>query len=136
MSIQVFTANTITDQIFFDPSVTFAAGLLRFIGLVVTESSVEANVEYAMRALTATSMRFLINQNTMNGVTVITLRRNGVDTGIVLSIGIGATGTFTANGSVVYADEDLISISFDTTASGGGTIAANTRGDVTVVRSG
>lgn len=86
----------------------------RFIGLTSmlnggTESPAQIAAEYAM-VFTRMVIRTTTTQN-VGGSLVFTLRKNGVDTALVVTIAAGATANvFAANGSVSFAQGDLISI--------------------------
>jgi hypothetical protein len=96
-------------------SLTIAASsgdrFLTLTGMVnsATEGPTQISAEYAMifnRLVVRTT-----STQSATGSLVFTLRKNGVDTAIILTIAAGATAnTFVANGSVAFAVGDLISI--------------------------
>lgn len=70
-------------------------------------------------------MKVRIRGNTMIDNTVFTLRVNGVNTALTLTVPAGANGTFTVQASVSVADNDLVCLQIDASASAAGQIYFN-----------
>lgn len=105
-----------------------ASGQTTYLGNYATSHVPnESYVQMRMPACTITrmSINILTGQNSLNGTTTITLRKNGVSqTDIQITVGAGADGQFSDAGSVSYSDGDLISFEF-VTAGSSGNIYAN-----------
>jgi len=60
--------------------------------------------------------------NTLDASATITIRKNGVDTAISITVGAGVTGVLSASGAVSFSAGDLISIIVDATGATTGDI--------------
>lgn len=103
----------------FTSAAAIGNGQTRFLG-VNTLSTIEANVQVPIKSGTVTALRLRLATNTLTGDLIYTLRRNGVATGISITVGAGLTGKFSASGSVAFSANDDISIGLDATAAGAG----------------
>jgi len=101
---------------------TYAAYYLRWGVPYYTSNETEATIRVGLSG-TAKNLYFIIRTNTLSGPTVATVRKNGFDQAITLTIPAGATGDFadTVN-TFSVAVGDKISVKFDTTASSSGSI--------------
>lgn len=85
-----------------------------------TTTATEANAQVAMNACVVKGIKFNVSTNIISsGNLVVTLRKNGADTDITVTVGAGVTGQQTASGSAVFADGDLLSVEFDGTGNDG-----------------
>lgn len=94
---------------------------LNGIGLTTVESAIQTNSFVG----TLSEMKLRVTTNTCDGATVVAIRVNGVTQTPSITIGAGATGNFTDIIPFTVADNDLISIIIDTSASTVGTISIN-----------
>ena len=85
--------------------------------------TVENYCQTPMPACVVTDMRINIySPNAVTSNTVFTLMKNGVATSLVITVGSGATGWFSATCPVIYAEGDLIDVKIATGSSGYGNI--------------
>jgi hypothetical protein len=86
----------------------------RYLTLTSFANTATENVASIAAESAMTFTKILVRTTSTQSATgslVFTLRKNGVDTAIILTIAAGATAnTFVANGSVAFAVGDLISI--------------------------
>ena len=73
-------------------------------------SAYESMAQTKFPKCTIKEIRFHVVLNEQTDVSTITLRKNGVDTAITVSVPATTTGWFSATGSVDVAENDLISI--------------------------
>lgn len=74
-----------------------------------TDSGTESNVQYSTHAGSAISYKVRIATNGTSSASTITLRKNGANTALSISIPASSVGTFTATGNVAYATDDTVS---------------------------
>ena len=91
-------------------------GYACWAGLFVTESV--SQMGYPKCRVKKLSLRIL--SNTLDGSTVITLRKEGADTAITFTITAGSTGLFSATGDVIVEDGDLLCAEVDIGGTTGG----------------
>ena len=88
---------------------TIAFGVTSFMGFAgdaysATETDAECRIQIAE---VGQKLYFYSAINTLDGATTVTLRENGADTSVTLSVGAGATGWFTdATNTNTFADDD------------------------------
>jgi hypothetical protein len=92
---------------------------LPYIGTAL--AAAEVTLPYAQN--TAKKIWVKVSANTCDGATYFILRKNGVDTGLLLFVPSATTGVFSGTADVSVVDGDLLSISIDTTDSIAGSIA-------------
>jgi len=80
----------------------------------------EAISQIKMPKCLFTRLRIYINNNTLNGTSIYTIRKNGVSQALTLTINAASIGFFEATGSVSFADGDLLSIQGINAGSAGG----------------
>lgn len=90
----------------------------------------EVDAQFAMpRAGKINGLSLRVFTNTLNGVTVVTLRVNGAPTALTFNVGAGVTGFFTlATQEVAVAEGDLISVDIDASAAGSGALDSSKLG--------
>lgn len=74
-------------------------------------SANEALTQMKMPKCLVTRMRIIINNNTLNTATTVTLRKNGVNTTLTLVIPALSITTVQVSGAISFADGDLLSVS-------------------------
>jgi len=94
------------------PGGTLAAGFTRFLvvqgsnAIATSEGTPQQVVPRALTTVSATA--YLVILTATVGASTFTLRRNGVDTGLVVTIPSGSTtGVYTATGAISYSATDL-----------------------------
>ena len=98
------------------------SGLTRYISLNGEDQVVlEAEAQTPIIAGLFTEIKVRCGANTANFNTTITLRVNGVNTLLTVTIGPAATGTFIARANVPVAENDLVCW-LVVTAGGAGTV--------------
>jgi hypothetical protein len=91
-------------------------------------SDTESDVYVPLMAGTLKNFRVYVRNNTASNTNTITVRKNGVDTALVISITAGATGLKQdTTHSVAFTDGDLFTLSYSSATGGeinlsGGTI--------------
>lgn len=91
-----------------------------FLGSPNTISNLEPPVQWpATRAGTVKSARLMVVSNNCINLTEIKLRKNGIDTALVLSVPAGSTAQATSSSTVSFAAGDLLHWSGTSCATGG-----------------
>lgn len=89
-----------------------------FSSLIANDfSTSEAIHQVNLPAGIITEIRIRVTNNSMTAATVVTLRKNGADTALTVSITALTTGNFVGTGSITVAAGDLICLSFNSAAS-------------------
>lgn len=70
----------------------------------------EALTQIKMTKSLFTRLRVYVIPNTLNGTCVITVRKNGVNTALTLTVTAATTGYFEITGAVPFNDGDLLSV--------------------------
>ena len=73
-------------------------------------SAYESSAQEKFTKCMIKAMRFHVTLNEQNSDSTFTLRKNGVDTDISVTVGAGETGWFEGTGNVEVADGDLICV--------------------------
>lgn len=77
-------------------------------------ASAPSPCHYRVPVGTVSKIRGQVNLNNMAAATALRLYKNGVATGLFVSIGAGATGSFTAtSATVTFADDDALDLAFE-----------------------
>ena len=85
---------------------------------VTTGTSTESDLQYpAPFAGTMQNARVHGSLNTASGATLFTIRKNGISSGLTVSVAAGVTGDFDLPGTATLAKNDLHSVECDMSAS-------------------
>lgn len=79
----------------------------------------EARAQVRLPACTVTALSLVCASNTLDASHTYTLRKNGGDTALTLTVPSTSTGTYRETGSIAYADGDLLSLTEVNAASTG-----------------
>lgn len=71
--------------------------------------------------------------NSLDAASTITVRQNGADTGLAITVGSGSTGFSSSEETIDFANRDLFSLEIDTSASTSGSMTFQIRVDYRVV---
>ena len=77
----------------------------------------ETNAQQPFPTSTVTFAAIWITNNTLDQDATFTLRKNGAGTAMTVTIPAGNTGEFTATGSILVADGDLLDYEYDASTS-------------------
>lgn len=109
-------------------SATRYLSLIGFNGVAAAYATTEAWAEFKLRtAATLRKFYVTVNSNARGTATVLTLRKNGADTSVTVSIGAGVTGVVSdTTNSATYADGDTACFSYVTSTGTGNLIITAT----------